>query len=115
MVNISELIGILFALAASILSAPGPIFLKKASADFKLKLSFLLNKYLIAGCSIYGFGLILSTIALHLGDLSVIGPIFSSIYLWVTIISIKYLKEKPSIPQLTGVVLIIIGISLIVI
>lgn len=99
---------------ATLVGAFGPILLKKASAKRLSKLRALATNYhLFGGVSLYGLGTLLFIPALKGGDLSVIYPFVSLSYIWVSLLSVKFLGEKMNKIKWLGIALIIIGVSLI--
>ena len=109
----TELIAIILAIISTLIVAPGPIFLKKASSDIRFDLNVLINKNIWIGFFFYFVGISLSLVALKMSKLSVIGPILGMVYVWVSIISIKYLKEKVNIWKVAGISLVIIGVIMV--
>ena len=96
---------------ASIVGAFGPILLKKASAELKLSIkSIITNRNLIGGVSLYGISTIMFIPALKGGDLSVLYPFVATVYVWVTLLSVKFLKEKMNKYKWIGITLIIVGV-----
>lgn len=99
----------------------GVVYGSIGSLMFKLaadRLSFrpkdlIRNWRLMLGAFIYGTASVLFIIALRGGDLSVLYPMVGTSYIWVSLWSIKFLKEKMTMPKWIGVILIIIGVSLI--
>ena len=73
----------------------------------------LFNKNLIFGALFYGVGIIFTISAFRFGELSVVGPVLSLVYVWVTFISIKFLNEKVNIWRYFGIGLVVIGLVLI--
>ena len=99
---------------ASVVGAFGPILLKKASAELKLNIkSIITNTNLIGGVSLYGLATIMFIPALKGGDLSVLYPFVATVYVWVTLLSVKFLKEEMNKYKWIGIVLIIIGVTFI--
>ncbi len=99
---------------ATLVGAFGPILLKKASAKSLSKISSLATNYpLFGGVALYGLGTILFIPALKGGDLSVLYPFVALTYIWVSFLSVKFLKEKMNKFKWLGIVLIIFGVSLI--
>jgi uncharacterized membrane protein len=101
-------------LVATTLGSFGPLFLKKASdkVSFNLK-SILTNYHLILGILFYGLGTVLFIPALKGGELSVLYPLVALAYVWVSLLSIKFLGEKMTPLKWIGVALILTGVTLI--
>lgn len=110
---IADLLAVGMAILASLIAAPGPLFIKRASAKVKMNVMSFFNLDLFFGACFYGVGTLITLIALSMGALSVIGPIFSLVYVWVTLISIKFLKERVTTRHVLGIVLVVIGIALV--
>jgi len=99
---------------ATLIGAFGPILLKKASAKKLSKISSLIRNYhLMGGIALYGIGTILFIPALKGGDLSILYPFVSLTYIWVSLLSVKFLGEKMNLFKWTGVGIIILGVSFI--
>ena len=99
---------------ATLVGAFGPILLKKASAKSLSKISSLATNYhLFGGVSLYAIGTILFIPALKGGELSVLYPFVALSYIWVSLLSVKFLGEKMNRIKWFGISLIIIGVSLI--
>ena len=99
---------------ATLVGAFGPIFLKKASAKKLSSIkSLAANHDLFVGISLYGLGTILFIPALKGGDLSVLYPFVALTYIWVSLLSVKFLGEKMNKLKWLGIILIIIGVSFI--
>lgn len=99
---------------ATLVGAFGPILLKKASEKRLSKISSLITNYhLMGGVALYGVGTVLFIPALKGGDLSVLYPFVSLNYIWVSLLSVKFLGEKMNRLKWLGVTLIILGVSFI--
>lgn len=99
---------------ASLIGAFGPILLKKASARKLSKIKSLINNYnLFGGVALYGLGTLLFIPALKGGDLSILYPFVSLTYIWVALLSVKYLGEKMNKFKWLGIVFIILGVTFI--
>ena len=99
---------------ATMLGAFGPILLKKASAKRLSSISSLLTNYpLFGGVALYAVGTILFIPALKGGDLSVLYPFVALNYIWVSLLSVKFLGEKMNKFKWFGILLIIIGVTFI--
>lgn len=100
--------------SATLVGAFGPILLKKASAKRLSKLGSLLTNYhLFGGVALYALGTILFIPALKGGDLSVLYPFVALTYIWVSLLSVKFLGESMNRLKWAGIALIIIGVSFI--
>ena len=99
---------------ATFIGAFGPILLKRASAMKLSSISALMKNYnLFAGVSLYGISTILFIPALKGGELSVLYPLVALAYIWVSLLSVKFLGEKMNKLKWIGIALIIIGVSFI--
>ncbi len=99
---------------ATLVGAFGPILLKKASAKRLSKLKSLATNYhLFGGVALYAVGTLLFIPALKGGDLSVLYPFVALAYVWVSLLSVKFLGEKMNKFKWIGIALIILGGSLI--
>ena len=99
---------------ATIIGAFGPILLKKASAKKLSSIkSLMANYYLFGGVALYGVGTILFIPALKGGELSVLYPFVALVYIWVSLLSVKFLSEKMNKYKWAGIALIILGVSFI--
>jgi len=105
---------ILLVVIATLVGAFGPILLKKASARKLSKISSLIkNYYLFGGVALYALGTLLFIPALKGGDLSILYPFVSLSYIWVSLLSVKFLGEKMNLIKWLGIAFIIIGVSFI--
>jgi uncharacterized membrane protein len=76
--------------------------------------AWLSNIRVLGGMTLYGMSAILFVIALKHGNLSVLYPIIATSYVWVALISFKFLHEPVSLPKWLGIALILGGVMLIV-
>ena len=98
----------------TLVGAFGPILLKKASAKRLSKLSSLATNYhLFGGVALYAIGTMLFIPALKGGDLSVLYPFVALAYIWVSLLSVKFLGEKMNKFKWFGIALIITGVTFI--
>jgi len=110
----AELWAIGLVILASLVGSFGPILLKKASAKKLSDVRSLMKNYpLMLGVFLYGIGTILFIPALKGGDLSILYPFVALTYIWVSLLSVKFLGEKMNSTKWGGIAFIIIGVSLI--
>ena len=110
----TQLWAILLVISATLTGAFGPILLKKASAKKLSSIKSLSTNYhLFGGVGLYTLGTLLFIPALKGGDLSVLYPFVALTYIWVSLLSVKFLGEKMNAIKWLGVILIIIGVSFI--
>ena len=81
-----------------------------ATLDFY---ALVTNYYLIVGAFLYFISAVLLVIALKYGELSVLYPIISTGFIWVSFLSVYFFSEFMNFERWLGIVLIIIGISFI--
>ncbi|MBI2208395.1 EamA family transporter [Candidatus Woesearchaeota archaeon] len=110
----TELWAVGLVVLATFVGAFGPILLKKASAKKLSSIkSLMANYHLMGGVFLYAIGTMLFIPALKGGDLSILYPLVSLAYIWVSLLSIKFLGERMNKLKWLGVILIIIGVSFI--
>jgi drug/metabolite transporter (DMT)-like permease len=101
-------------LATTIAGAFGSLFFKKAAKDFNFNiLKQLRNTNLIIGVLLFGIGTLFYLLALRTGGLSIIYSLTSLTYIWIALISRKFLGEKMNKFKWLGIALIMLGIFLI--
>ena len=99
---------------ATLTGAFGPILLKKGSSRKLSNIgSLITNYYLIGGVSLYAIATIVFIPALKGGELSVLYPFVALTYVWVSLLSVKFLGEKMNLMKWFGITSIIIGVSFI--
>jgi len=109
-----NLLATILTIIGTITGAIGSLYLKKGAEDFNLNiLEQIRNKPLLIGCLLFVFGLLFYIYALSLERLSVLYPLTSLTYIWVALVSVKFLGERMNKYKWIGIVLIILGISLI--
>jgi|TARA_B100001964_G_scaffold245555_1_gene333372 uncharacterized membrane protein len=110
----TELWAIGLVILATFVGAFGPILLKKASAKKLSNIKSLMSNYhLFGGVSLYALGTVLFIPALKGGDLSILYPFVALTYIWVSLLSVKFLGEKMNFMKWMGISLIIVGVSFI--
>ena len=97
---------------ATLLSALGAFEIKKAANKYNL-FNIWKSKSLYQGLSVYGISTAIYIVILKGEELSVVYPLVSTVYIWTTILSIKYLGEKMDKWKWLGLIGIFIGVTLI--
>ncbi len=101
---------------STLLSSIASVFLKLGTRTLEFNFSSIIRNYKIGlGILFMIFSLGVYMMALKGGQLSVLYPFASLSYVWVTINSKLFLKEKINTYKLSGIGLIIVGITLIAI
>ena len=106
-----DIIAIMLVVIATFFGAFGSLYLKKGSVKFGLKNLF--NWKLMFGGFIYVLSTVFFIFALKRGDVSILYPITALTYIWVSLLSVKVLKEKMNKFKWMGIVLIMIGVVII--
>jgi uncharacterized membrane protein len=73
--------------------------------------TYVTNVPLLIGYTLYGLGAVLFTLALRDGELSVLYPVISLSYVWVTLLSIPVLHETINSYKVVGIVTIMAGVA----
>ena len=109
----TQLWSIVLITVACIIGAYGGILLKKGADSLKLRFKALMkNKYLIGGFILYGLSTIAYIIGLKGGELSILYPLVSTTYIWISLFSQKLLGERMNKYKWFGILLILVGVSL---
>ena len=107
----TQLWAVILVLFGSIVGSFGPILLKKGSEKFSLNPKLLIKNYpIILGAMLYIIGTVVFIAALRGGELSILYPLVSVTYIWVSFLSIKFLKEKMNKYKWTVILFIMLGV-----
>jgi uncharacterized membrane protein len=71
----------------------------------------LMNPWLFTGYALYGISTVLLILALRKGQLSLLYPVISLTYVWVTILSLLLFKETMNVYKLVGLAVIVAGVA----
>lgn len=109
----NQVIVLILMVVATLLGGIGAIFMKLGAAHFRLHLMTLLTNYrLMLGGFLYMLSAVMYLYLLQFLPLAIAYPLTSMSYIWVTILSAKYLNEKVDAWRMGGIAMIIIGIIL---
>jgi uncharacterized membrane protein len=110
----AELWAIAMILIGTVFGAFGSIYLKKGAQELEFNLKKIVrNAKLIYGFLLYGISSIFFIIGLKGGELSILYPLVALSYVWISILSVKMLKEKMGLWKWLGVGLIVAGVGII--
>lgn len=107
-------LGIILMLMCTVFASTGQVFFKFASEQISLNpLLLIQNIPLMIGLFSYGLGAVLFTVALRLGDLSLLFPLLALNFVWVMILSSLIFSEVITGFKILATIFIIIGVSFI--
>lgn len=75
-------------------------------------MAMLTNLPLLVGYTLYGISTALLVLALRNGQLSLLYPVISLTYVWVTALSVVVLKESLNPFKVLGVGIIVLGVGI---
>jgi drug/metabolite transporter (DMT)-like permease len=95
----------------TVLTSFAQVFYKKASASLSFNLLELVTNYnLIIGLIMYAVAAVIMIIAFKFGEVTVLYPIVTLSYVWVSLLSVYFFNEVMTFYKWLGVLVIIIGI-----
>ena len=110
----TKLSAALLVLFTTLLTSSAQLLWKKGSAALAFDFSGIItNYYLIGGLLLYVVGGALLILSLRGGEVSVLYPIIATSYIWVSLLSIRFLGEVMNNFKWIGISSIILGIILI--
>ena len=106
--------GIALVFCCTLFGAAGQMLIKTGASGLvsASPLAMLANFHLMAGYSLYGISAALLVLALRDGELSILYPVISLTYVWVTFLSLLVFKETLSFFKIAGVSLIVMGVAI---
>jgi drug/metabolite transporter (DMT)-like permease len=106
--------GILLIASCTLISAAGQIVMKIGMTHVtKLDpIALATNLPLVAGYALYGIFCLMMILALRKGELSLIYPIISLAYVWVTVLSYFIFHDTINPLKLLGIAAVMIGVAL---
>lgn len=108
------IVAVIVVAVLTVVAGFGALFFKKGASqlDFNI-LHQLRNKNLLAGLFLYLAPTPIYLYCLKIANLSIIYPVTSLTYVWVPLISIRFLKEHMNIYKWLGILFIVAGVSII--
>jgi len=76
-------------------------------------LEMITNIPLVSGYSLYAVSTALLVLALRDGELSILYPVISLTYVWVTILSLRFFHERVNAYKMLGIAIIVAGVAII--
>lgn len=105
--------GAILIMLSTILGGFGALFIKLGASRFSIHpLKLLTNYRFLAGAALYTVSMPIYVLGLRSLPVSVAYPLTSMTYIWVTLLSAKYLNEQVDAWRWTGIACIIAGIIL---
>lgn len=109
--NMLNALAIILVLIGSFIGTFGSLYLKKGAKHFNFNiLKQLKNKHLILGIFLFVLSSVFYIYALSMERLSLLYPLTSLTYIWVALVSIKFLRERMNKHKWLGIAMIILGI-----
>jgi multidrug transporter EmrE-like cation transporter len=98
----------------TVLGAAAQVLIKSGAAglDSRSVWAIVTNLNIVAGYALYGLFTIVLSLALRDSELSVLYPIISLTFVWVTILSILIFHEPLTLPKTAGIGVICLGVAL---
>jgi drug/metabolite transporter (DMT)-like permease len=110
----TELWAVGLILFGSFLGAFGSVYFKLGADKLKFTIKDLRgNRDLMRGIIIYGASTLFYLIGIKGGELTVLFPLVSTGYVWMCLLSIKYLHERMNMLKWGGISCIVLGVVLI--
>jgi len=109
---------LLLVLFCTFVNAASQVFIKKGTASLgphpsmmETALGILTHPMLFAGYALLGTSTVLFVLALRRGELSLLYPVLTLGYVWVTILSVVIFQDSMNIFKIAGVATIILGVA----
>lgn len=106
------LLGMSLVALATLIGSVGALFFKYVSEQKNIVTLFG-KPFLYLGLFFYGISALVFVSALKFGDLSSLYPVAGLSYVWISLLSIKFLNEKMNDLKWFGIILIMVGVVLI--
>ena len=97
--------------AAQILIKKGTAALGEHPSMIETAVGILTTRLLFEGYTLYGISTVLLVLALRQGELSLLYPVFTLTYVWVTVLSMIIFHDSMNAFKLAGISTIIAGVA----
>jgi len=108
----ATIISIITVLVACVIGALGGVLLKKEAEKVSFR-KLRLSIHMFFGLCLYGVSTIMFILSLRGNQLSILYPLTSTTYIWISVFSVFFIKEKMNKLKVIGIMLIIAGVSII--
>ncbi len=104
---------VLLVFMCTLIGAAAQILLKIGATQLTSSnpLRMLMNPWLFSGYALYGMSTVLLILALRKGQLSLLYPVISLTYVWVTILSLLIFKESMNVYKVVGLSVVVAGVA----
>lgn len=104
---------VLLVFMCTLIGATAQILLKIGATQLisSNPLRMLMNPWLFSGYALYGMSTVLLILALRKGQLSLLYPVISLTYVWVTILSLLIFKESMNVYKVVGLSVVVAGVA----
>ena len=97
-------------LVGCVIGSLGPLMFKLGAKNFTRNFKKLITNYhLYLGGFFYALSSVFFIVALRAGELSVLYPLVATTYIWVSLLSVRYLRERMNAYKWIGITTIIVG------
>lgn len=109
----SQFIPVLLNLVAAVFGAAGQYFYKSGAGQLA-SVAIYRNWHIFLGIFLFCMVMVLFVSAFKLGGrLSVVYPAYATTFIWATLIAIYVENETVNVPQLAGILVILLGVGMV--
>jgi multidrug transporter EmrE-like cation transporter len=104
---------VLLVFCCTLIGAAAQIFMKLGANTLEKTspLDILSNPSLFFGYCLYAMSTVLLVLALRKGQLSILYPVISLTYVWVTVLSLLIFQETMNVYKAVGLIVVVIGVG----
>ena len=104
---------VLLVFFCTLIGAAAQIFMKLGANSIAkaTPLQILTNAPLFFGYALYGISTMLLVLALRKGQLSILYPVISLTYVWVTLLSMMVFQESMNLSKAVGLTIVVAGVA----
>lgn len=105
---------VLLVFCCTLIGAAAQVFFKLGATNIPAAtpLQILMNPSLMLGYCLYGVSTMLLVLALRRGQLSILYPVISLTYVWVTILSLVVFRETMNVYKAIGLAVVMAGVAI---